>query len=191
MAQTRSNLITRAYWFMIRGIIGAIVCAIIVVLLSGLNFLDLIIAQFKAGWTRDASDLLLIFAGIGAMLGFLFFSLFGAPDTNSKKGYSVQASKIKKTPPMFLRVLRKILTGILTIISCTVIGGIILAGIVLFLFAHYRPSYFTLESFEAALIANIELATVTATIGAAIGFIIGIVVALMGKSTDDVLHKIW
>lgn len=191
MDQARSNLKKRTWRFLLRGIIGAIVCAIVVVLLLGLNFLDLIITQFKIGWTGGASELLLIFAGMGAVIGFLLFSLFGASDTYSKSEKSVQVSRTKKKPPMLPRALRKILTGILTIISCTVIGGIILAGIVLFLFAYYRPGYFTLESFEAALIANIELAAVTATIGAVIGFIIGIVVALMGKSTDDVMKTIW
>lgn len=191
MAQARSNLGKRTLSFLARGIIGAIIGAIIVTILTGLNFLDLIISQVKAGWTRDASDLLLVFAGIGAIIGFLILSLFGDPDTGSKRGYSTQSVKVKKSPPILLLVLRKILTGILAIISCTAIGGIMLAGIVLFLFAHYRPSYFTIESFKAALIANTELAIVTASIGAAIGFLVGIVVAIMGKSTGDVLNKIW
>jgi hypothetical protein len=97
-----------------------------------------------------------------------------------------QISKTNKNASTASIVLGRFVTGIFVILCCTASGGILVAGVILYLFAHYRPSYFTLDSFGAALIANLQLAIVTASIGAVIGFLVGVVMALRGSDLGDI-----
>jgi hypothetical protein len=67
------------------------------------------------------------------------------------------------------------------IFTYTLGGAFIAPFLVLCYFASYEPRGFSWESIQAALIANLQLATVVAVIGGTIGLLMGIVIAIRGK----------